>query len=65
MNGVIEALIDQASFLEIKPRYAREVITALARIDGRAVGIVANQPLHLGGVLFVDSADKAARYLAL
>ena len=65
MNGVIEALVDQASFLEIKARYAREVITGFARIDGRAIGIVANQPMHLGGVLFVDSADKAARFVWL
>jgi len=65
MNEVIDALVDQASFLAIKSRFAREVITGLARIDGRPVGIVANQPEHLGGVLFVDSADKAARFIGL
>ena len=65
MYGVIEALVDQDSFLEIKRCFAREIITGFARIDGRAVGIVANQPQHLGGVLFVDSADKAARFVWL
>jgi len=65
MFAVIEAVIDEGSFLEIKKRYAKEVITGFARIDGRAVGIVANQPKHLGGVLFVDSADKAARFIWL
>jgi acetyl-CoA carboxylase carboxyltransferase component len=43
----------------------REILTGFARIDGRAVGIVANQPKWLGGVLFVDSADKAARFIWL
>jgi acetyl-CoA carboxylase carboxyltransferase component len=65
MKKVIDHVIDEGSFLEIKDRYAKEVITAFARIDGRAVGIVANQPKHLGGVLFVDSADKAARFIWL
>ncbi len=48
-----------------KSLFAREVLTGFARIDGRAVGIVANQPKWLGGVLFVDSADKAARFIWL
>jgi len=65
MMKVIDAIIDEGSFLEIKKRYAKEVITGLCRIDGRAVGIIANQPKHKGGVLFVDSADKAARFIWL
>jgi acetyl-CoA carboxylase carboxyltransferase component len=65
MMGVIQTIIDAGSFLEIKARFAKEVITALCRISGQVVGIVANQPKHLGGVLFVDSADKAARFIAL
>jgi acetyl-CoA carboxylase carboxyltransferase component len=65
MKRVIEALVDAGSFLEIKERFAKEVVTGFARIDGRAIGIVANQPKHLGGVLFVDSADKAARFIWL
>lgn len=65
MKLVIEHLIDEGSLLEIKARFAKEMITAFARIDGRVVGIVANQPKMLGGVLFVDSADKAARFIWL
>jgi acetyl-CoA carboxylase carboxyltransferase component len=65
MRAVIDALVDENSLLELKARFAKEVITAFARIDGRPVGIVANQPKHLGGVLFVDSADKAARFIWL
>jgi methylmalonyl-CoA decarboxylase subunit alpha len=65
MFVVIDAIIDQGSFVEIKKLYAKEIVTGFARIDGRAVGIVANQPKHKGGVLFVDSADKAARFIWL
>jgi acetyl-CoA carboxylase carboxyltransferase component len=63
MRVLIEALIDERSLLEIHPRWARELIVGFARLDGRAVGIVANQPNHKGGVLFSDSADKAARFI--
>jgi acetyl-CoA carboxylase carboxyltransferase component len=62
---VIDAIVDRGTFLEIKKLFAREIVTGLARIEGRAVGIVANQPKWLGGVLFVDSADKAARFIGL
>jgi acetyl-CoA carboxylase carboxyltransferase component len=65
MLEVVNAIVDEGSFLEIKKLFARELITGLARIEGRAVGIVANQPKWLGGVLFVDSADKAARFIWL
>jgi acetyl-CoA carboxylase carboxyltransferase component len=65
MMGVIDAIVDEGSWLEIKALFAREILTGFARIDGRAVGIVANQPKWLGGVLFVDSADKAARFIWL
>lgn len=65
MRLVIEHIVDETSLLEIKARFARELITAFARIEGRTVGIVANQPKQLGGVLFVDSADKAARFIWL
>jgi acetyl-CoA carboxylase carboxyltransferase component len=64
MRELIEALVDEGSVLEIQPRWAKELIVAYARIDGRALGIVANQPKHKGGVLFVDSSDKAARFIA-
>jgi acetyl-CoA carboxylase carboxyltransferase component len=65
MMAVVDAVVDEGSFLEIKKLFAREVITGFARVEGRAVGIVANQPKWLGGVLFVDSADKAARFIWL
>ncbi len=65
MFAVIDALVDAGSFVEIKKRFAKEIITGLCRIDGRVVGIVANQPKFKGGVLFVDSADKAARFIWL
>lgn len=65
MKKVIKHLVDDSEFLEIKKLFAQELITAFARIDGRSVGIVASQPKHLGGVLFVNSADKAARFINL
>jgi acetyl-CoA carboxylase carboxyltransferase component len=65
MFAVIDAVIDAGSFVEVKRLFAKEIITGLARIEGRAVGIVANQPKYKGGVLFVDSADKAARFIWL
>jgi acetyl-CoA carboxylase carboxyltransferase component len=65
MREVVDALVDDGSFFEIKKRFAKELIVGFARMDGQVVGIVANQPRHLGGVLFVDSADKAARFVWL
>jgi acetyl-CoA carboxylase carboxyltransferase component len=65
MFKVIDAIVDEGSFVEIKKLFAKEIVTGLARIEGRAVGIVANQPKYKGGVLFVDSADKAARFIWL
>jgi acetyl-CoA carboxylase carboxyltransferase component len=63
--AVIDALVDEGSFFELKKLFAREIVTGFARLDGRVVGIVANQPKWKGGVLFVDSADKAARFVWL
>ncbi|MCI1589727.1 acyl-CoA carboxylase subunit beta [Heyndrickxia oleronia] len=65
MYECIEALIDENSFFEIKKLFAPEIITGLARMDGKVVGIIANQPKIKGGVLFVDSADKAAKFIQL
>lgn len=65
MHDFIRGLVDGDSFFPIKDRFARELITGFARLDGAPVGIVASQPAHLGGVLFVDSADKAARFMWL
>ena len=65
MHGIINGLIDDDSFFELKPEFAAELITGLARMDGRAVGVVANNSAVKGGVLFGDSADKAARFIWL
>jgi acetyl-CoA carboxylase carboxyltransferase component len=63
MREVLDALLDADSFLEVHKRWAKELIVGYGRIDGRVVGIVASQPRQKGGVLFVDSADKAARFI--
>ena len=65
MYEAIDALIDDKSFFEIKKLFAPELITGFARIKGQPVGIIANQPKVKGGVLFVDSADKAAKFINL
>jgi acetyl-CoA carboxylase carboxyltransferase component len=65
MHSVVDALVDEDSFFEVKPDWARELIIGFGRLEGMPVGIVANNPKHLGGVLFVDSADKAARFVWL
>jgi acetyl-CoA carboxylase carboxyltransferase component len=63
MHGLIECLVDADSLFEVKPLFATELITGFARLDGHVVGIVASNPAEKGGVLFVDSADKAARFV--
>ena len=63
MHELLDAIVDEGSFLEVHKRWAKELIVGYARLDGRTVGIVANQPKFKGGVLFVDSADKAARFI--
>lgn len=65
MLDLLHGVFDAGSLFQIKELFAKEVVTAFARLDGRTVGIVASQPNHLGGVLFVDSADKAARFMWL
>jgi acetyl-CoA carboxylase carboxyltransferase component len=65
MRELVLALIDEGSWCEIKELFAGELLTGLARLDGKAVGVLANQPKVRGGVLFVDSADKAARFIWL
>jgi acetyl-CoA carboxylase carboxyltransferase component len=59
----MRAIFDAGSLLELCPRWARNVVTALARLDGRPVGVIANQPRHLGGVLDAEASDKAARFI--
>jgi acetyl-CoA carboxylase carboxyltransferase component len=63
--GVIGRVVDAGSFFEIKARWARELVIGFARLDGRAVGILANQPKVRSGVIDVDSSDKAARFITL
>jgi Acetyl-CoA carboxylase, carboxyltransferase component (subunits alpha and beta) len=65
MKKVVAAIVDGGRLFEIKPGWAKNLITCLARLGGRPVGIVANQPLVLGGALDVDAADKAARFIML
>lgn len=65
VRKVIDILADRGSVLELRAGSGAGVITALARLDGRPVGVVANNPLHLGGAIDADAADKAARFLQL
>jgi propionyl-CoA carboxylase beta subunit len=63
VRELIGALVDADSLLEVQERWAKELVVGYARLEGRVIGIVANQPKVKGGVLFVDSADKAARFI--
>jgi acetyl-CoA carboxylase carboxyltransferase component len=65
MYEVIGEIVDDGEILDIKPKFAKTIITCLARFGGQPVGIVANQPKQLGGILENDSADKAARFINL
>jgi acetyl-CoA carboxylase carboxyltransferase component len=63
MAAVIERVVDAGSFFELRPNFDSEILTGFARIDGRSVGIVANEPAHRAGAIFPDSAEKAARFV--
>ncbi|MDN4593061.1 acyl-CoA carboxylase subunit beta [Polycladomyces subterraneus] len=65
MRNVIREIVDHGKFFEMKPKWARNMITAFARIGGYSVGIVANQPMWLGGAIDVNASDKAARFINL
>ena len=65
VRRVLDTLFDEGSVLELRRGFGPGMITALARIDGRALGVVANEPTHLGGAIDADGADKAARFLGL
>ncbi len=65
MRRYVRGLVDAGSFFEIHQLWAREVTVGFARLAGQPVGVVANNPMFKGGVLFVDSADKAARFIQL
>jgi acetyl-CoA carboxylase carboxyltransferase component len=63
MRSVVRGIVDVDSFFEIGPRWARNILTGFARLDGRAVGVIANQPRHIGGVLDVEASQKGARFV--
>ena len=63
MYKLIKMIVDHGEILDVKPRFGRSLITCLARIGGRSIGIVANQPMHMGGILENDSADKGAHFI--
>ncbi len=65
VRAVIDAMFDAGSVLELRRGWAAGMVTALARVEGRPLGVVANDPAHLGGAIDVDAADKAARFLQL
>jgi acetyl-CoA carboxylase carboxyltransferase component len=65
MLEIVKLIVDDGRILELKPKFARSIITGLARLGGRPVGIVANNPRQLGGILNNDSADKAAHFIQI
>ncbi|WP_308432780.1 acyl-CoA carboxylase subunit beta, partial [Streptomyces naganishii] len=65
MRAVIEEIVDDGEFMEVHERWATNVIVALARLDGRVTGIVANQPQVLAGVLDIEASEKAARFVQM
>jgi acetyl-CoA carboxylase carboxyltransferase component len=65
MRRFVRGLVDSDTFFEIHALWARELVVGFGRLDGRPVGVVANNPMFKGGVLFVDSADKATRFVQL
>ncbi|WP_462285998.1 acyl-CoA carboxylase subunit beta [Nostocoides sp.] len=65
VHEVIDGLVDEESFFEIKPLFAAELVVGFGRLNGESVGILANNSMVKGGVLFTDSADKAARFIWL
>ncbi len=65
VRGILETLFDEGSVLELRGGFGPGIVTALARVDGRSLGVVANDPAHLGGAIDAEGADKAARFLQL
>jgi acetyl-CoA carboxylase carboxyltransferase component len=65
MYRIVRSVVDFGRILDLKPRWARSIITCLARLGGRPVGVIANNPAQLGGILTTDSADKAARFIQI
>ena len=65
VRGVVRAVVDAGSFCELQPQFARNLVTAFARVDGRPVGVVANQPQAMAGVLDIRASEKGARFVRL
>ncbi len=63
MHTVVQAVVDDGEFLEVQPLFAPNIIVGFGRVEGRSVGVVANQPLHFAGTLDIDAAEKAARFV--
>ncbi len=63
MKKILRCVLDDGYFFEVKPKYARNILTMFGRIEGEPVGIIANQPMHLAGALDVDASDKASRFI--
>src|SRR5262249_12220131 len=63
MHRVVESVLDDEEFLEVQPLYAPNIVVGFGRIEGRPVGIVANQPMHLAGCLDIAASEKAARFV--
>jgi len=63
MKKILRSILDAGYILEIKPKFARNIITGFGRVEGEPVGIIANQPMHLAGALDVDASDKASRFI--
>ena len=64
VRDVIDAVVDEGESFELSPAWARNMVTAMARVDGRPVGVIANQPRHLGGVIDAEAAEKGALFVA-
>jgi len=65
VHAVIDTMCDTGSVLELRPQFGIGIVTALVRVEGHPLGIIANNPIHLGGAIDSDGADKAARFLQL
>jgi propionyl-CoA carboxylase beta chain len=63
MHTVIEHVLDDGEFLEVQPLFARNIVVGFGRVDGRSVGVVANQPMQFAGCLDIDASEKAARFI--
>ena len=63
MHTVIEHVLDEGEFLEVHPLFAQNIVVGFGRVEGRPVGVVANQPMHLAGCLDIDASEKAARFV--